>query len=166
MMKKYMVNSVRIYVEIFSIQKRGKYHSALALMQDNIKHELIFLDIEMPEMTGIEAKNKLAEIQPQAIIIFMTRHKEYMREAFGKNVYYFLENKGIYVNQEAAECMLNHFAKEAEQNGIRFVCNGSFRSDLKLSSFQICTCFYNLLSNALEACKKVEDSQLGKSLLY
>lgn len=68
-----------------------QYHSALALMQDNIKHELIFLDIEMPEMTGIEAKNKLAEIQPQAIIIFMTRHKEYMREAFGKNVYYFLD---------------------------------------------------------------------------
>lgn len=46
--------------------------------------DLIFLDIEMPEMTGIELTKNLSG--KEAIIIFTTSNKEYALEAFELNI--------------------------------------------------------------------------------
>ena len=44
--------------------------------------EVVFLDVEMPVMTGIECAKRIADIDPRAIIIFATAHEGYMPEAF------------------------------------------------------------------------------------
>ena len=46
--------------------------------------DLIFLDIEMPEMTGIELTKNLSG--KETIIIFTTSNKEYALEAFELNI--------------------------------------------------------------------------------
>lgn len=46
--------------------------------------DILFLDIEMPEMTGIELTRQLKE--PRPIIIFTTARKNYALEAFELNV--------------------------------------------------------------------------------
>lgn len=69
----------------------------------------------------------------------------------------------IRVNDEAADSVINYFAGRAKQEGIDFKCEGGFRTKIPMTSFQICTCFYNLLNNAVEACKKIEDGE--KSIL-
>jgi two-component system LytT family response regulator len=44
--------------------------------------EVVFLDVEMPVMTGTECAKRIADIDPRAIIIFATAHEGYMPEAF------------------------------------------------------------------------------------
>ncbi len=43
--------------------------------------EIFFLDIDMPEVTGMELAAKLEEQNPQAIVIFISNHEElYLRQ--------------------------------------------------------------------------------------
>ena len=52
--------------------------------------DILILDIEMPEKTGIEIKNELAA-GDKPLIIFATAYFEFIREAFGRNVIGYLE---------------------------------------------------------------------------
>lgn len=51
---------------------------------------LLFLDIEMNGMNGIEVKNILEQSCPFTLIIFYTTHQELMPDAFGRNVISFI----------------------------------------------------------------------------
>jgi two-component system LytT family response regulator len=44
--------------------------------------QVVFLDVEMPELDGVECAKRILEINPDTIIIFATGHNEYMSEAF------------------------------------------------------------------------------------
>lgn len=44
---------------------------------------LAFLDIELPDMLGIELAEKLKEIKPDLAIVFVTAHREHFFDAFG-----------------------------------------------------------------------------------
>lgn len=61
------------------------------LMEIRQELYLILLDIEMPGMSGIDAKNMLETTQPKAAIIFITSYPEHMSEAFGRNVFQFIK---------------------------------------------------------------------------
>lgn len=52
--------------------------------------DILFLDIEMPEVDGIEVKNRLEKQDSGTFIIYVSSHPESMQEAFGKNVIGFL----------------------------------------------------------------------------
>lgn len=54
--------------------------SALAFARDN-RVDLAFLDIEMPEMTGLELATKLRALKPDMLIVFVTAFEEYIGEA-------------------------------------------------------------------------------------
>ncbi len=51
---------------------------------------LVFLDIEMPGIDGIEIKKLLKILDRNVLIIFLTSHKDMMGHAFGTNVIDFL----------------------------------------------------------------------------
>jgi DNA-binding LytR/AlgR family response regulator len=61
----------------------GNPVSALSFVSQN-KVDLVFLDVEMPEMNGIEFLKSLKHPAPQ--IILTTTHKDYAPEAFEHNV--------------------------------------------------------------------------------
>lgn len=44
--------------------------------------DLAFLDIELPDMTGIELAENLRKIKPDLAVIFITAHQEYSLDAF------------------------------------------------------------------------------------
>ena len=44
--------------------------------------DVAFLDVEMPDLNGIELARKLQELHPKINIIFITGYKEYMPDAF------------------------------------------------------------------------------------
>lgn len=44
--------------------------------------DVVFLDVEMPKITGVECAKALLDIDPNVIIIFATAHQEYMIDAF------------------------------------------------------------------------------------
>lgn len=52
--------------------------------------DLVFLDIEMGSMTGIEAAKQLCESGGNPLIIFTTAHSQYVKEAFYVNAFQYM----------------------------------------------------------------------------
>lgn len=59
----------------------GDGKTALELV-DKLKPDVVFLDVEMPEMTGVECARGIQDMDPNIIIIFATAHDCYMGDAF------------------------------------------------------------------------------------
>lgn len=56
-------------------------HDALKFLETN-SIQIVFLDIDMPEMTGLELAQKIHEISPLTSIVFTTGYPQYALEAF------------------------------------------------------------------------------------
>lgn len=54
---------------------------ALALFNE-LRPEVVFMDVELGAMSGVECAEKILEISPKTMIIFATGHNEYMPRAF------------------------------------------------------------------------------------
>ncbi len=68
-------------VEVVSIAGNGKE----AIRQVEIHQpDVVFLDIDMPEMNGVEAAQELAEMRPGLYFVFATAYPDYTLEASGK----------------------------------------------------------------------------------
>lgn len=63
----------------------------LAAYKNGARYDALFIDMEMGGMNGIDTANAIREIDEQVIIIFVTSHTRYMKQAFGHNVLYFVE---------------------------------------------------------------------------
>jgi len=66
---------------------KGKFTKpleALEFLKSN-KIDAIFLDIEMPDMDGIELSNRIIDMQEKAAFIFVTAYSQYAVEAFHLN---------------------------------------------------------------------------------
>lgn len=75
-----------MHVLLERIDPNGKHFSAdsaskALTLVENEKAEVVFLDIEMPGISGIEAAYELSERFPRLNIIFITGHSEYALEA-------------------------------------------------------------------------------------
>lgn len=66
-------------IEIIGEAKDGE--EALKLY-DKHHPDIVFLDVEMPGLSGIDCAKGILDINPKTIIIFVTAHSEYMPEAF------------------------------------------------------------------------------------
>lgn len=64
---------------------------------------LILLDIEMPEMNGLDILNALQKIQYDCLIIFITNNEQYMINCFDKNVIGFVSKSSL--NYQLIPCM-------------------------------------------------------------
>ena len=51
-------------------------------LYEETRPDVVLMDVEMPEMTGIECAKVIQDRNPRTILIFATAHEEYMRSAF------------------------------------------------------------------------------------
>ena len=51
-------------------------------LTEKLKPDVVFLDVEMPEMTGVECARAIQDMDPGIIVIFATAHEGYMSDAF------------------------------------------------------------------------------------
>jgi two-component system LytT family response regulator len=54
----------------------------LVQLTEKLRPDVIFLDVRMPKMDGVEAANEIMDINPLTIFVFSTAYNEYMSEAF------------------------------------------------------------------------------------
>lgn len=54
----------------------------LITLAEKTQPHIVFLDIDMPRMSGLEAAPEIADINPQIFIIFATAHEHYAKQAF------------------------------------------------------------------------------------
>jgi len=62
----------------------GEAHNGSELIElfDRLHPDVVLMDVEMPEMNGIECGKAIQDRNPKTIIIFATAHEEYMKSAF------------------------------------------------------------------------------------
>lgn len=66
------------------------YASGEELLSSGEVFDIIFLDIQMGELSGIETARSLRQQESESIIIFVTAVKEYVFEAFDVEAFYYL----------------------------------------------------------------------------
>lgn len=85
--KKYVIAYSKIYCKDIEIKT---YQSAEDYLKKEDMVDIILLDIEMNEISGIELKDILSKRMENEAIIFISGYNALVWEAFGKNVYGFL----------------------------------------------------------------------------
>lgn len=54
----------------------------LVRLHGELRPDVVFLDVEMPVMTGTQAAKIIQDVNPKAILIFATAHEDYRKDAF------------------------------------------------------------------------------------
>ena len=66
------------------------YEIGEELLAEGKKFEVVFLDIQMEGMNGIDTARALREKQEDMVVIFITGVKEYVFEAFDVSAFHYL----------------------------------------------------------------------------
>lgn len=69
-------------VDGFKVIGEAEDGEAVITITEDLKPEVVFLDVEMPKINGLECAKKIIDIKPKTIIIFATAHNEFMPDAF------------------------------------------------------------------------------------
>ena len=67
-----------------------EFPNGRALLNSREEFDIIFLDIEMPELNGMDTAAKLRNFSSDSIIIFLTSHIEKVQDAFKVRAFRFL----------------------------------------------------------------------------
>ncbi|MGI6004564.1 MAG: LytR/AlgR family response regulator transcription factor [Christensenellales bacterium] len=51
-------------------------------MFEALRPDVLFLDVEMPKMSGIEVARQVQDIAPDTVIVFITAHEQYRKDAY------------------------------------------------------------------------------------
>ena len=86
-------NTVKIYIDQKNIKANIiKSTDAIELKKNiqEIKPDLVFLDIDLPKVTGFELSKEIKILFPKCIIVFCTNHNELVYESFEYEPFWFL----------------------------------------------------------------------------
>ena len=74
----------RIIEKVEGFDLVGEARDGLECIQlvEKLHPQIVFLDVEMPGKTGVEAARVIQDMDPSIILIFATAHDEYMGDAF------------------------------------------------------------------------------------
>lgn len=82
--------------KIFAIiQTYNSGRNLLYEIEDDTKFDMIFMDIEMPEMSGMELAKKVKELLPDVIVVFVTSHFKYALDAYELNIFRYIPKNQI-----------------------------------------------------------------------
>ena len=89
-LKEYLAEYASVNKLDFSLEE---YESAEALLEDYrpFRYTMIFMDIYMEGMTGVEAAKKIRLTDSDTFLIFLTNSLEFMPEAFSLHAFEYME---------------------------------------------------------------------------
>jgi two-component system, LytTR family, response regulator len=103
----------KLLTESGMVEIKGKFIEPLAALDflQNNKIDAAFLDIEMPDLDGIEFSNRLIDLQERVAVVFVTAYNQYAVEAFRLNALDFLMKP---VTAERLRASLDRIVEEKE----------------------------------------------------
>ena len=67
-----------------------EYKSAAGFLKQKKVFDIVFMDIAMPKMSGIETAAKYREYCPDGILIFLTAYDDYMKDGYKVNAFRYI----------------------------------------------------------------------------
>lgn len=67
-----------------------EYKSGAAFIKQKKVFDIVFMDIAMPKMSGIEVAAKYREYCPEGILIFLTAYDDYMKDGYKVNAFRYI----------------------------------------------------------------------------
>lgn len=140
------------------------------LFTEHPQVDLLILEIEMPELDGLELKRQITSIYMDINILFLTGHREMMEDAFGRNVIGFLSKEHF------EERLLRYIYEIKEdlhkEDRIEICINGEMKNFSKsrivkfrsqhIYSVMTIEQFYNRNKHTLETKEEMYRISLGK----
>lgn len=77
----------QIFVKVSAFEKP---QALLYEIEDGAQFDLLLLDIEMPQIGGMELAERIKRLLPGALIIFITSHMEYVLDAYELSVFRYI----------------------------------------------------------------------------
>jgi DNA-binding LytR/AlgR family response regulator len=77
------------HAEIEIVGEAASAKEALALAE-NVRYDVVFLDVEMPGMTGLEAARLVLDRNETPAVVFVTAHERYAVDAFAVEAFDYL----------------------------------------------------------------------------
>lgn len=103
------------------------------------KPEIAFLDVEMPEMTGIELAQRLLKVNPRMNVVFVTAYDDFARDAYSLHASGYITKPFMQDDVENELCHLRFpvdedpvpganesAAEDGEKKKLRVQCFGNF----------------------------------------
>lgn len=92
----------------------------------NDKPDIVWLDIEMPGVNGLEMAAKIKKVSPESNIVFVTGFPEYAVDAFGIHVSGFVLKPATAEKLRSEICELRRPVHVKYNNPVRVQCFGNF----------------------------------------
>jgi len=103
--EKHHMNNLIFLIERYEKSKKIKfsydcYTSGEDIMMSEILYDIVFLDIKMKKLDGLETGKMIKKRKPTTLIIYVTNYNQYYKEAFGLHAFMYLEKPVSYVDIE------------------------------------------------------------------
>lgn len=90
------IENIQKYLAYFSVKnsiifEQSVFNSASEMLSCDKIFDIAILDVEMDNMNGLQLGEKLRQINPHIILIFITAHKKYLDDALNLNAVRFFE---------------------------------------------------------------------------
>lgn len=121
----YFANDIELSVDLYTSGKELLEHYKKA--ED---YQIILLDVEMPEASGIETAQTIRSIDRHAIIVFISNYPQYMQDSFRVQPFYYItkpfEPKDIYH-------LMDNIIKEIESSRIIYSLISTEQGDMTIN---------------------------------
>lgn len=145
----------------------------VAAYRNNVdeRYDVVFLDMEMDGMNGIETANEIRRNDERVIIVFVTSHTEYMKESFQCQPFRFMEKPIDYdelkkvfhdvVKKLSERTIVFNFTEN--KTNVRLYCNDIIYCESQGHWAWICT-----KERTYKICKSLSElyNKLDKRLLF
>ena len=111
--------------EDFNIDSFSSPKSLLDIIEDRSVFDLVFLDVDMPEMNGIELGKRIRKLLPKCYIVFVTNYPQYALDAYECEAYHYLI-KPVDVNK--LHNILDRIFKNYKDEHAEYIIRGRFEN--------------------------------------
>ena len=122
----------------FEIDSFQKASSLLYELEDGNDYDIYFLDIEMPEMNGLELAREIREKNEDAYLIFITSHMEFAIDGYEVEAYQYILKVCCGKNYLRSS---RKFWKKKRQKVKRGIIKSSRATDMRSSVIRISSVF-------------------------
>lgn len=107
-----------IMSEIGEEVKIYQFTNSNEMLSCHIKFNLIFLDIEMPDLNGIETAEKIRVSDPHVQIVYVTNYRNYMKKAYRVHAFDYIQKQ---IDDNSIYLVINDYIKTISSDTIDIV---------------------------------------------